>query len=230
MKIAGLQKFSLIDFPGVIACVLFTQGCPLRCHFCHNPQLVDPGKFTPCYTEEAIFQFLAQRRGQLDGVVISGGEPTIQPDLLPFMRKIKELGYRVKLDTSGLFPEVIEQVLSEQLCDYIAMDIKAPLHAYEHVTGQKVSEKTLQTSIRCIMTSTVVYEFRSTLTKELHSFDAIIQMASAIQGARSYVLQQYNDNATAILNQKMKLTAYDKEEIMMMLPEVRKYVREVSLR
>ena len=139
MKIGGLQKVSLIDYPGMISAIIFSQGCNFRCSYCHNPGLVDPDLFQPCMKEKDVLDFLQTRRGKLDAVAITGGEPTIQNNLMPFIKQIKKMGFAVKLDTNGSKPQVIKALLSEKLLDYIAMDIKAPLEKYEkivNVSGQ----------------------------------------------------------------------------------------------
>lgn len=137
MQIGGLQKFSLLDYPGKISAVVFTQGCNFRCPYCHNPELVDPARYQECLPEEEIFSFLETRRGKLEAVTVTGGEPTLQKSLAPFLRRIKDMGFLVKLDTNGSRPDVLEELLRQKLIDYIAMDIKAPLEKYEAVTGWK---------------------------------------------------------------------------------------------
>jgi pyruvate formate lyase activating enzyme len=141
MKIGGLQKFSLLDYPGKISAVVFTQGCNFRCPYCHNPELVDPERFQECIPEDEIFAFLETRRGKLEAVTVTGGEPTIQNGLSSFVRRIKDMGFMVKLDTNGSRPEVLEELIRHKLIDYIAMDIKAPLEKYEAVTGWKGESK-----------------------------------------------------------------------------------------
>ncbi|OQX50761.1 MAG: anaerobic ribonucleoside-triphosphate reductase activating protein [Candidatus Cloacimonas sp. 4484_209] len=137
MKIGGFQKVSLIDYPGKICAIVFTRGCNFRCPYCHNPELVLPENYSPLIPEEEIFSFLEKRRGKLDAVEITGGEPTLQEDLTEFIRKIKEMGFLVKLDTNGSFPSVLEKVIYSGLVDYIAMDVKAPLEKYRQVRLQR---------------------------------------------------------------------------------------------
>jgi pyruvate formate lyase activating enzyme len=135
MRIGGLQKLSLIDFPGKLAAVIFTQGCNLRCRYCHNPELVLPSCFHETIKEEDVLAFLYSRRKYLEGVVISGGEPTVQPELIPFMRSVKQMNFALKLDTNGTRPEILKEIIALQLVDFIAMDVKAPLEKYEEVTA-----------------------------------------------------------------------------------------------
>ena len=165
MKIGGFQKVSLIDYPGRISAVVFTRGCNFRCPFCHNPELVDPERFTDLIPEPEILSFLEKRRGRLDAVVITGGEPTLQPELLPFVIHLRAMGYRIKLDTNGALPEVIEEMLGRRLLDYIAMDIKAPLGKYGEATGVKADGRRITRSISLIMGSGIEYEFRTTAVR-----------------------------------------------------------------
>jgi len=153
MKIGGLQKFSLLDYPGKISAVIFTQGCNFRCAYCHNPELVDPERFQACIPEEEVFAYLKKRRGLLEAVTVTGGEPTIQKGLIPFIRRIKAMGYLVKLDTNGSMPEVLEELIRQKLIDYIAMDIKAPLEKYEDVIGVPVNWEIIRQSIDVIKES-----------------------------------------------------------------------------
>lgn len=162
MKIGGLQRFSLSDFPGYAAAIVFTQGCNFRCPYCHNGALIGPEPEPEAPSEEAVMRFLQSRRKQLDGVVISGGEPSIQPDLIDFARRVKSMGYRVKLDTNGSHPEVIARLLEEGLLDYIAMDIKAPLESYRRLAGVTVSMSALEESIALLSWSGIDHEFRTT--------------------------------------------------------------------
>jgi len=211
MIIAGFQKSSLIDYPAELSAVIFTQGCIFRCVYCHNPELVDPKLFQEPITKEEIFDFLHKRKKQLDGVVITGGEPTIHSDLPEFIRKIKEMGYKVKLDTNGSNPEMIELLIKEKLIDYIAMDIKAPLKKYPKITKVKIDTDKIKKSIKLIMDSNLKYEFRTTIVKSLLSFDDILEIAKSIKGADLYVLQKFLASKT--LDKKMmKEKTYEDEE------------------
>ena len=197
MIFGGWQKFSMMDFPGRASAILFTQGCPFRCHFCHNPELVNPaqGMFAPV-TEEEIMEFLATRRGKLDGVVISGGEPTLHSDLPEFIGRLKALGFAVKLDTNGSRPDILEKIIRGGLVDYIAMDYKAPLEKYWLVAGSAGEAKNIKRSARLIMDSSVPYEFRTTVVKELLSEEDILLIAGEIAGAKKYILQKFRPEKT----------------------------------
>jgi len=191
MKIGGFQKVSLIDYPGKISAIVFTQGCNFRCPFCHNPELVDPERFEGLIPEAEILPFLEKRKGRLDAVVITGGEPTLQPELIPFVIHIKAMGYLIKLDTNGARPEVLEDMLGRRLLDYVAMDIKAPLARYGEVARAKVDDRKILRSISLIMGSGVDYEFRTTAVKSLLAPQELEEIGRLIPGARRFVLQKF---------------------------------------
>ena len=189
MKIGGLQKFSLIDFPGRFSAIVFAQGCNFRCPFCHNPELVLPEKFGPCIPEKEVFDFLKKRVGQLEGVVITGGEPTIQPNLESFIREIKELGFAVKLDTNGSNPQVLERLLS--WLDYVAMDIKGPPKKYPKISGAQVGIAAVRRSVGLIMSSDLDYEFRTTFVKPLLEVEDFQEIGLLVSGAKRFALQKF---------------------------------------
>ena len=168
MKIGGLQKFSLIDYPGLVCAVIFTQGCNFRCPYCHNPELVLPDLFGSTLKSEYVLEFLSSRTGQLDGVTITGGEPTIQTDLVPFLRKLRSLSFRIKLDTNGSKPIVLKRLLSESLVDYIAMDIKAPFNYYSAITKVLTDITCLKQSMDIILDAGIDYQFRTTVVPGFH--------------------------------------------------------------
>ena len=178
MKIAGLQKFSLIDYPNHPCAVLFTQGCNFRCPFCHNPELVLPSHFTPPIPTEDILTFLKKRQKQLPAVTISGGEPTLHADLLDFLHTIKSLGYKIKLDTNGTRPQVIAQALSQNLLDFIAMDIKSTPPTYHQLAGSQVNIDHIHHSIHLIQNSGLPHLFRTTLYPPLQ--DSLTQQAITV--------------------------------------------------
>lgn len=190
MRIAGIQKNSYVDYPGNIVAVVFTPGCNLDCYFCHNRHILDTENIDVTYNIDNVMQFLKSRRLFLDGVVISGGEPTLQPDLEEFVARIKELGYLVKLDTNGTRPHVLKRLIENDLLDYIAMDIKAPFERYNELCGVEVNVASVRQSIEIIMNGKVDYEFRTTFVPDLNK-DDILKIAQTIKGAKRYVLQQF---------------------------------------
>lgn len=191
MKIGGFQKVSLIDYPGRISAVVFTQGCNFRCPFCHNPELVDPQRFADRIPEAEILAFLEKRRGRLDAVVVTGGEPTLQSELIPFTIHLKAMGYLIKLDTNGALPGVLEDLLGRKLLDYVAMDIKAPLERYGEVTKTKTDGERIRRSISLIMGSGVDYEFRTTAVRSLLGLEELEAIGRLIPGAKRFVLQKF---------------------------------------
>lgn len=191
MIIGGIEKFSLIDFPGKTSAIIFTLGCNFRCRYCHNPELVQPDQFLPEMDLKEIYDFLESRRGKLDAVTITGGEPTQHKDLIEMIEKIKEMGFLVKLDSNGSRPEVLEEVINRKIVDYIAMDIKAPLSDYVKIVGWEVPVENLEKSIRLIIDSGIPHEFRTTIVKSLTSKDDLRQIAQTVKGAKSYFLQKF---------------------------------------
>jgi pyruvate formate lyase activating enzyme len=190
MRLGGLQKLSLIDYPGKVAAIVFTQGCNFRCGYCHNPELVVPREYCPVLPEEEVMAFLRSRQDYLEGVVVTGGEPTIQEGLISFLDKLKRLGYLVKLDTNGSRPEVLKQVISLRLVNYVAMDVKASLIRYDEVTNVPVSTEKIKESIRIIIESGIPHEFRTTAVKAFHSVGDLLEIRSLVEGARQYTLQR----------------------------------------
>lgn len=229
MIIAGLQRSSLIDYPAELSAVIFTQGCNFRCLYCHNPELVSPKLFAKPLVKEEIFDFLNKRKKQLDAVVITGGEPTIHNDLPDFIREIKKMGYKIKLDTNGSNPEMLELLIKEKLVDYIAMDIKAPLVKYPKITKIKADTEQIKKSIKLIMDSGLKHEFRTTVVKSLLSFDDIAEIAKSIKGADLYVLQKFVPSKT--LDKKMmKEKTYEDEELEELRQKFEAYVKTCLVR
>lgn len=192
MKIGGLQKLTLIDFPEKPACTVFLAGCNLRCPWCHSPELVVPEKINnaPEIDPDYFFEFLKERRDFLDGVVICGGEPTVNEDLFDFAKKIKDIGYALKLDTNGTDPKTIKRLLDADLLDYVAMDVKAPLEKYKEVTGTDVKSSVLRESI-AIIKEMDDYEFRTTVVPEVHTKRDILTIVKEIAPAKRYYLQNF---------------------------------------
>lgn len=200
MIISGIQKFTLLDFPGKIACILFTGGCNYRCGFCHNPEFVLPEQLATLsknfIPEETALNFLKKRMGLLDGVVISGGEPTIMPDLERFIGKVRNLGFAVKLDTNGNRPEVLRSLIEKGLVDYVAMDFKTSLPDYRALVGSGADEIRLRESIELLKQGAVEYEFRTTLIREVHTPKILEMMRETLSGAKRLYLQAFRSGIT----------------------------------
>ncbi len=201
MKIGGLQKTSLLDYPDRISAIVWTVGCNLRCPFCYNTQLVK--EETPIIPEEEVLGFLEKRVGKLEAVVITGGEPLLQSDLTSFIGRIKKLGYLVKIDTNGTLPDKLEYLLREELVDYVSMDIKAPKHKYELLTGRPVDTTRIDASISIIKELATDYEFKTTVIPTLLNKEDILEIASWIKGAKRYYIQQFK-NDTPLISMKLR--------------------------
>ena len=227
-KLAGLQKTTFIDYPEKIACIVFTQGCNFRCGFCHNPELFENKE--PVLSVPAFFEFLNKRKGKLDGVVITGGEPTLHgKDLIEFIKEVKSFGFLVKLDTNGTHPDVLQELLNENLLDYIAMDIKAPLAKYKTITQTDIDTKIIKKSIDMIMNSGVDYEFRTTIVKSQLSVEDLRQIGELIQGAKRYYMQKFL--ATKTLDETlMSEESYTDEEFKNLRTILEEYVDFVDYR
>lgn len=191
MRISGLQKFSMIDYNDKLSAVIFTQGCNFKCPYCHNPELVPTLSKAPSISSADLFAFLESRVGKLDAVVISGGEPLLQTNLIPFLQDIKQMGFLVKLDTNGFLSETLERVISSGLIDYVAMDIKTSLSEYEKLVKVKVSQDNLWKSIKAIKESGIEHEFRTTLVEGLISEENIYEIGRELIGNSRYYLQNF---------------------------------------
>lgn len=216
MILGGFQKLTLLDYPGKIAATVFTVGCSFRCPFCHNPELVDLRLAHNEESEKAFFEFLAKRKNRLEGVCVTGGEPTIQPDIIEFIKKIKAEGFLVKLDSNGTRPDVLKKLIDQKLIDYIAMDIKSPLENYDEVTGSKVDKDRIRLSVNLIMHSHLPYEFRTTVVPGLHCEEDFEKIAKWISGAPAYYLQEYREEQKILdpnLKKKTKGKKIDLEKI-----------------
>jgi len=230
MKIAGFQKFSLIDYPGKISAIIFTQGCNFRCPFCHNPELVNPELFADTLDENSVLSFLKRRVAKLDGVVITGGEPLLQHDLVEFIERIKEIGYLIKLDTNGSYPEILKQLLAKNLIDYIAMDIKAPLEKYPNVVKTDAYTEKIMESVKIILNSNIDYEFRTTVVKDLLTEDDLICIAKLIRGAKRYVLQKFVISKIFDNSFASNVECFSDDELNTIRDEIKKYVSECIIR
>jgi pyruvate formate lyase activating enzyme len=230
MKIGGLQKTSLIDFPGKISCIIFTQGCNLRCPYCHNPELVLPESFLPPLDMGEIVSFLEKRKGYLDGVSITGGEPCLYgKGLLSFAKRLKKMGYLVKVDTNGTFPDVIKKAVEDKLFDYIAMDVKGPLERYEVVAGVKVDVKNIERSIDLIKNSGLGYEFKTTVVKELLPVKDFENIGALIKGANLYYIQKFIPTK-AVDPKSLSYHTYSDDELETIRGIMLQYVRECYVR
>lgn len=227
MLIKGLQKLTLLDYPGKMACTVFTAGCNFRCPFCHNASLVtniDEERIS----EEEFFNFLQKRQGIIDGVCVTGGEPTLQPDLKEFLKKIKDLGYSVKLDTNGYRPDALKDVVNSGLVDYVAMDIKNSQSKYALTCGLESMDMTkINDSVEFLMSGVVDYEFRTTIVKEFHNEDDIQDIVSWIKGAKKYFLQGFTDSGDLICT---GYSGYDKTELQKLLNIAKNHFETVELR
>ncbi len=230
--IGGVQKTTLIDFPEKIASIVFTQGCNFRCGYCHNAELVSFRQFYfegQEYKPSDFFDFMEKRVGKLDGVVITGGEPTLQTGLYDFIKQIKSMGFLVKLDTNGTNPDYLEQLYLDNLLDYVAMDIKAPLEKYAEIVQVVPNTEKIKKSIDLIMKSGVKSEFRTTVIKSQLSFEDFDKIGQLINGAEKYFLQKFE--ASKILDEKLKdEKTYTNEEFAVICQNLQKYVKYVKVR
>ncbi len=256
MIIGGLQKFSLLDYPGKIAAIIFTQGCNFRCHFCYNPMLVWPeGKagrlknissINPVKSallfngvnqkdhtlirEDGLFDFLKKRKNKLEGIVITGGEPTLHKDLLQFVKKIKNLGYLVKLDTNGSNPGMLKKLIDGKLIDYIAMDIKAPKDKYRKVAGCRVDFKKIEKSVKIIRESRLPHEFRTTVVPGLLGKEDIKKIGKIIKGAQNWFLQKFKSGTDLVDEGFQGLSPFADKEMEEMVKIGKKYAKRCEAR
>jgi len=230
MIIGGLQRFSLIDYPGKISAIVFTRGCNFRCPYCHNPELVDPQRYAEPWQEEEFWAFLQSRTQKLDAVVVTGGEPTLQEDLQPFLEKIRKMGFLIKLDTNGSNPDVLKDLLSANLVDYIAMDIKAPLEKYSEVAKVPIDKTDIEKSIELIKQSTVDHVFRTTIAKNVLSKEDVVNIAKMLQGEKVFILQRCVP--TKILDPLFlaQFEPYTHEELEQIAKLIKRYVLQCLVR
>ena len=228
MIIHGLQKMTLVDYPGKVAAILFTGACDFRCPFCQNASLVLDPSSEPEIPEEEIFDYLKKRKGMLEGVVVTGGEPTVHSDLLEYMGRIKDLGYSVKRDTNGYRPDVLKKAVNGGYADYVAMDIKNSLGKYAETAGVKnLFTPLIEESISFLKEGHVPYEFRTTVVHELHSDEDFEKIGKMCEGCDRFYLQTFSDKGDII---KKGLTAPSPEDMERYIKILRKYIRNVLLR
>lgn len=227
MNIQGFNKLTLLDYPGCVACTVFTGGCDLRCPFCHNSQLVLAPSFAPI-PEEDVFAVLRKRRGTLDGVAVTGGEPLLQPDLADFLGRVRELGFRVKLDTNGTHPDRLASLIERGLVDMVAMDIKNSPERYAATVGiENFDVSSVRASAQLLLGGSLPYEFRTTTVAEFHDEDSFRGIGEFIRGAEKYYIQNFVDSGSLLTD---GLHARTPEELRAYAEIVRPYVRFVDVR
>jgi pyruvate formate lyase activating enzyme len=228
MKVCGLQKLTLLDYPEKVACTVFTGGCNLRCPFCQNASLVIGTPGADDVSDEELFAYLNKRRGLLDGVCVTGGEPLLHPGLADFLRRIRTLGYSIKLDTNGCFPDSLRELVAQGLVDYVAMDLKSsPQHYAETVGVADFDFSVIRRSIDFLLAGPVDYEFRTTVVRGLHNRDILRDAALEIRGAKRYFLQKFVDSGDLI---GTGLSAFSDSEMEEFLKVVSPYVKTAALR
>ena len=235
MKIGGLQKLTLLDYPGRTACTIFLSGCNFRCPFCHNASLVLPDREEAGICEEELFQFLRKRQGLLDGVCLTGGEPLLSPELMNFLKKIKDLGYPIKLDTNGSFPKRLKMVVEQGLVDYVAMDIKNSRECYGSTIGKENNFlASIEESVEFLLKGPVPYEFRTTVIKGFHDKKSMEQIGSWILGADQYFLQNFKDSGEIIGRIQSEYTKrmepFSDGELKELFNTIKKWIPTASIR
>lgn len=229
MRIGGLQKSSLIDYSDLISCIVFTQGCNFRCGYCHNPELLDPKNWEEPISVFTVLDFLKKRVGKLDAVVVTGGEPTLHLDLLEFLSDVKDLGFKVKLDTNGTNPDMLNSGLEEGLIDYVAMDVKAPLSKYSFIVNNDVLIEDIRRSIDLIMQEAPDYEFRTTVVKDQLAYEDVMLIGKMLRGAKKYYLQKFIPSKTN-LPEFMNRETYSDEILNEMRRNLLKFIDFVGIR
>ena len=227
MKISGFQKLTLLDYPGKVACTIFTGGCNFRCPFCHNAGLVN-GTGEEHYDPDTILATLKKRQGLLDGVCITGGEPLLQPDIADFIGSVREMGFAVKLDTNGSFPDRLREIVDAGLVDYVAMDIKNSKARYAETVGKEDFDiAPIETSVKYLLENQVDYEFRTTVVRELHTRADLEAIARRIEGAHAYFLQPFKDSGDIIED---GFSSYSEAEFSALLEAVKVYIPNAQMR
>jgi len=228
MKIGGIQKTSLLDYPDTISAIIWTIGCNFRCPFCYNKDVVF-GKVATISDDE-VLSFLEKRKGMLEGLVISGGEPLMQDDIVSFAEKVKKMGYLVKIDTNGMYPEVLKELIDKKLVDYIAMDVKAPKNKYDSLSGVNTDIKKIEKSIDIIRNSSINYEFKTTFAPNLLTKKDIVEIAKWLKGSKRFYLQQFNNEANLISSKLQNSNPYSKDELIDTLKDIKLYFEYCDVR
>jgi pyruvate formate lyase activating enzyme len=227
MQIHGFNKTTLLDYPGHLASTVFTGGCNMRCPYCQNADLVLNPLSQPLIDENVIFDHIKKRKGIIEGVCITGGEPTLQKDLEDFIKRLKDLGVLVKLDTNGYRPEITRKLMENGLIDYVAMDIKSSLDEYHIVSGVNLDTSLIKESVELLKNGPIDYEFRTTVVKELHSKETFEKIGELLSGAKQYFLQGYIDSERVI---ERRFSSYTKEELEGFVTILKKTIKNVSIR
>jgi pyruvate formate lyase activating enzyme len=232
MIIAGIQKFSLIDFPGKTCAIIFTQGCNFRCRYCHNPETFHLPKNQKSIPLDSIYNFLESKKGKLDAVTITGGEPTIHSDLIKMIKKIRKMGFLIKLDTNGSSANTLKMIIKERLVDYIAMDVKAPLYKdkYTEIMGWPISPNILRENIKIIIDSGIDHEFRTTIAKSLTTKENLREIAKTIKGAENYYLQKFVPSQKIYDKKLLNDTSYPDDELQRLADEFLEFVKNCEVR
>ena len=228
MKIGGLQKTSLLDYPDILSAIIWTAGCNFRCPFCYNKQLV-LGK-TEIISEETILSFLEKRRDVLEGLSISGGEPLLQEDIVDFTEKVKKLNYLIKIDTNGAFPEKLKELIDKKLVDYVSMDVKAPKEKYDQLVGVKTDLSKIEQSIDLIKNEAPDYEFKTTVVPGMLNKKDIVEIAKWLEGSKQFYLQQFKSDSPLVSSKLNDVAPYSKKELNEMLQEIKPFFKNCSLR
>lgn len=229
-SISGIQKTTLVDYPGVIATTVFLNGCNFRCHFCHNSVLAQGKKDEGLIPESELLEYLEGRIGQIDGVCVSGGEPTLHNDLPQFIEKIKGLGLKIKLDTNGTNPEMLKELIDNKLLDYIAMDIKGPAEIYPKIVNTEVDMDKIKESVDLIINSGIKNEFRTTILPDFYNESHIEAIKVMIKGADCYYLQQFRASEGVLNPEYQKASVYTKEQLEKLADGLRKDIKKVKVR
>lgn len=220
MNFNGFQKLTLLDYPGKVACTLFTAGCNLRCPFCHNASLVTHIDNSNIYIKEEILSYLKKRQGILEGVCISGGEPLLQPDIEEFIREVKDLGYKVKLDTNGFFPDKLISLVDKGLIDYVAVDFKNTYKKYPATTGiENLDVSPFKRTVEFLLSGKVDFEFRTTVVSKIHETQDIVEIAKTIKGAPRYFLQSFVDSGDLITDGLCAISPEDMKKMALLASE-----------
>jgi len=228
MKIMGLQKTTLLDYPGHLAATIFLGGCNMRCPFCHNMDIVDASSLPEAVNPEEIFDFLKKRQNTLEGLCITGGEPTLNPELPDFITSVKLLGYKVKLDTNGTNPDMLINLIEQNLLDYVAMDIKSSLEQYSKLSGiPNIDTEKIKSSIKILNDSSIDHEYRTTIIKQYHTSNVIEEIGILLEGSNKHFLQNFKDSEYV---PNHMLTGCTKEELVKYQSILKKYIKNVEIR